>query len=356
MILNTLSIQVKKVIFIGGVGSPNEYVGGELTKNKNLLDAIRNSGRKVYIVDTHDARRKLWRLIPIPLVLLFHPKTNVIISTNLGNIYWLIKWFNNMKTKRKVTFIGTGGAFSRWILEGLFDAKYLKFLHRIIVQGQKMKDELEQAGLSQGYVLPNSKMINYLPTIKERSLKTDKTRFVFMSRMQEEKGIELILECTKQLNQEGYQDRFSVDYYGIFENNAYREKFMSDLENVPNASFKGVVNLRTNEGYDELAAHDVMLFPSWWRGEGFPGVVIDALIAGLPIVISDWNFNADYVVEGETGFVIKVKDTDALYQKMQDAICHKEKYTRLALLCQKRAKDYDTRNVIGDVFFEELGL
>lgn len=347
---------MKKVIFIGGVGSPDEYVGGELTKNKNLLDSMRKSGRKVYVVDTHDARRKLWRLIPIPFVLMLHPRTNVVISTNLGNIYWLIKWFYYSKTKRKVSFIGTGGAFSRWILEGKFDAKYLQYLHKIIVQGQKMKDELEQAGLTQGYLLPNSKIIEYLPDLTKTRPVSEKTRFVFMSRMQEEKGIEMILECAKRLNKKGYQDRFSVDYYGLFEDNSYKEKFLHDLANVPNASFRGVLNLRSNEGYDELSAHDIMLFPSYWRGEGFPGIVIDALIAGLPIIISDWNFNADYVEEGKTGFVIKVKGTESLYQNMLDAIVNKDKYAAMSVNCQKQAAKYDTRNVIGEEFFQTIGL
>ena len=177
-----------------------------------------------------------------------------------------------------------------------------------------------------------------------------------MSRMQEEKGIEMILDCADRLNREGYRDSFNLSFYGLFEANSYQELFMAALSRVPNASFKGVLNLRTNEGYDELSSYDVMLFPTWWRGEGFPGTVIDALVAGLPIIISDWNFNADCVVEGETGFVVKVKDKEALYHKMKDAICDKEKYSALAPLCQKRAKQFDTRNVIGESFFGEIGI
>ena len=151
----------KEIIFIGGVGALNEYVGGELTKNKNLLSALKKAGRKVYLIDTHNARRKLWKLLPIPLVLLLHPRTSVILSTHIGNVYWLIRFFSLVKTKRKVIFIGTGGAFSKWILEGKFKAKYFKCLHKIVVQGKKMLDELTKAGLNQGYLLPNSKVIDY---------------------------------------------------------------------------------------------------------------------------------------------------------------------------------------------------
>lgn len=346
---------MRKVILIGGVGTPSEYVGGELTKNKNFLAALKNNGREVLVVDTHDARRKLWRLLPLPFVLLFHPKTNVILSTHIGNVYWLIKIFSIIRTKRKVIFVGTGGAFSRWILDGKYEAKYFKFLHKIVVQGQKMKAELLQAGLSQSYLLPNSKFIDYLPDISKKSV-SSKIRFVFMSRMQEEKGIELILECMLRLNKEGYKDKYTVDFYGLFEDDAYKELYLSKMKKVPNAKFNGVLNLRSKSGYDELATYDIMLFPSYWRGEGFPGIVIDALVAGLPIIISDWNFNADYVEEGVTGFVVKSKDVNTLFNRMLYVINNKDILSPLSELCQARATLYDTRNVINSSFFEELGI
>lgn len=346
----------KQVIFIGGIGSDKEFVGGELTKNKNLICSLKNNGRKVITVDTYNARKKIWRLIPLPFALLFHPKTNIIISTNLGNIYWLIKWFSMVKTKRKVTFIGTGGAFSRWILEGRFKAKHLNILHKIVVQGEKMQLELAQAGLHQSLLLPNNKMIDYQPDLTRINRSADKTRFVFVSRMHEEKGIEMILECALKLNETGLQDQFSIDYYGQFEDEAYRTTFLSKISTVPNVKFNGVLNLRTEAGYDELASYDVMLFPSYWRGEGFPGIIIDALIAGLPIIISDWNFNADYIQEGETGFVIPSKSTSALYEKMKEAIENKELYSSLATKCQKTARLYDSRAILGEEFFESIGV
>ena len=30
-----------------------------------------------------------------------------------------------------------------------------------------------------------------------------------------------------------------------------------------------------------------MLFPTYWHGEGFPGIVIDAFVAGLLVVATD---------------------------------------------------------------------
>ena len=346
---------MKKVILIGGVGKPNEYVGGELTKNKNILAALKRLGRDVVVVDTHNARRKLWRLIPIPFVLLFNPKANVLLSTHIGNVYWLIRLFSILKTKRSVVFIGTGGAFSQWIQEGKYKAKYFQFLRKIVVQGRKMLKELNSVGLNQGILLPNSKMIDYLPSLDVKS-KKDETRFVFMSRMQEEKGIEMILGCVEKMNSLGYSNRFTVDFYGLFESEDYKRIFLDRLGAYPNVKFNGALNLRSNEGYDELASYDVMLFPSWWKGEGFPGIVIDALIAGLPIIISDWNFNADYVVEGKTGFVIKNQDSDALYNQMLDAIRNVAKYRSMSQGCQSMAMEYDSRRIMTEELFSQLGI
>ena len=346
---------MKKVILIGGVGKPNEYVGGKKKKNKNILAALQRLGRDVLVVDTHNARRKLWRLIPIPFVLLFNPRTNVLLSSNIRNLYWLIRLFSLLKTKRNVVFIGTGGAFSKWIQEGKYKAKYFQFLKSIVVQGRKMLKELSSVGLNQGILLPNSKMIDYLPPLIVKS-KTKETRFVFLSRMHEEKGVEMILDCVNKLNTSGFSNKFTVDFYGLFESEEYKRHFLNRLVTYHNVRFNGVLNLRSNEGYDELASYDVMLFPSWWKGEGFPGIVIDALITGLPIIISDWNFNADFVIEGKTGFVIKNQDPDALYGQMLDAIRDVDKYRSMSQDCQNIAMKYDSRCLMTEEFFCHLGL
>lgn len=61
-----------------------------------------------------------------------------------------------------------------------------------------------------------------------------------------------------------------------------------------------------------LAASDVFVFVSRPEGEGMPGVLIEAGMAGLPTVTTDVPGASTVVAHGVTGFVVPVDDFDAL--------------------------------------------
>lgn len=61
-----------------------------------------------------------------------------------------------------------------------------------------------------------------------------------------------------------------------------------------------------------LAAADAFVFTSVAEGEGMPGVLIEASLAGLPVVTTAVPGAAAVVADGETGFVVPVDDFDAL--------------------------------------------
>jgi glycosyltransferase involved in cell wall biosynthesis len=61
-----------------------------------------------------------------------------------------------------------------------------------------------------------------------------------------------------------------------------------------------------------LAGCDVFVFTSVPDGEGMPGVLIEAGLAGLAVVTTDVPGAGDVVLDGSTGFVVGVDDREAL--------------------------------------------
>lgn len=340
------------VIIIGGIGAPEQF-GGELTKNKFLIKALHDRNIYVIEVDTHGARKHPWRLAKVFVSLAFHPKSNVIISTSLGNIYWLVKLFYRIKTKRNICYFGIGGSFPKQTIKGVFDKRYLHVFKSIVVEGSGMQKEMKQCGLD-SIVVPNFKKVDYLPDLSITRKPSEKTRFVFMSRLHPEKGVDMIIDCVRRLNAEGLQDCFTVDFYGGFEEDNYRKDVLENLSTLPNAEYKGKLNLTKNEGFDKLSSYDIMLFPTYWNGEGFPGVVIDAYIAGLPLIASDWNINTEFIEDGKTGVIIPNQNTESLYEVMKMAIKDKNRYSDMSTNCQKEAMKYDTDNVLTDDLFDQI--
>ena len=166
-----------------------------------------------------------------------------------------------------------------------------------------------------------------------------------------EKGCNLILEAVRCLNLKGLSDAYSVDFYGVIDE-SYNE-FNEQLECLENVSYHGVLNFFDYSGIDVLSKYHVTLFPTFWRGEGFPGVIVDSYLAGLPIIASDWSLNAEIVLE-DTGCIIPVNDVNALIGKMEYLISHKELLNPMFKNAQQRAMQYDVNNVVNEKLIVEL--
>ena len=80
----------KEIILIGGIGDSKSFVGGEHSKNMHLLLALHECGRKVVPADLADLKKHPWKGIRALLILILHPRANVIISSSLKRSGWLI--------------------------------------------------------------------------------------------------------------------------------------------------------------------------------------------------------------------------------------------------------------------------
>ena len=88
-----------------------------------------------------------------------------------------------------------------------------------------------------------------------------------------------------------------------------------------------------------------MLFPTYWKGEGFPGVIIDAFVAGLPVIATDWNMNTEIIEDGVNGFIIEPKSSEALAEKMQYVMHNRKELENIRENNLARAKDYQIDKV-----------
>ena len=118
----------------------------------------------------------------------------------------------------------------------------------------------------------------------------------------------------------------------------------------------GGLDLTKEAGYRQLATYDAMLFPIFYEGEGFPGVFIDAFIAAIPVIATDWHCNTEIIHVGRTGFIIPPKDEAGLYDKMKIAIEQKERLLPMKLVCRNEAQKYDRNNIFSEANLQRIGL
>ena len=89
-----------------------------------------------------------------------------------------------------------------------------------------------------------------------------------------------------------------------------------------------------------------MLFPTYWHGEGFPGVIVDAYVAGLPVIASDWNFNEEFIEDGVTGVVVPTHDTEALLMAMKRMSDGGYDLDTMSQNCRREASEYDVDKIL----------
>lgn len=157
------------------------------------------------------------------------------------------------------------------------------------------------------------------------------------------------------MNTQGLQDRFEVDFYGKIDD-GYQKSFLQKISELDNVHYSGFLNLLEKTGYDTLSRYDMMLFPTYWPGEGFAGVFIDAQISGLPMIATDWRHNKYFLKENQTAILIPVHNVEALIEKMKACIHGELNLYAMSRECQRTAKNFDTKSVITAKLLKDINV
>jgi glycosyltransferase involved in cell wall biosynthesis len=107
------------------------------------------------------------------------------------------------------------------------------------------------------------------------------------------------------------------------------------LEGVTESDFAGIRNLKycgalkPGDVVSTIEKYDAFLFPSFYDGEGYPGVILEAYMAGVPVITTDWISIPEIVEDGKSGIIIEPKNPQQLAEAMTELINDKEKLTAL---------------------------
>ncbi len=136
----------------------------------------------------------------------------------------------------------------------------------------------------------------------------DYTRFLYLGRIMQEKGMDELFSAVERLHREG--ERFHLDLVGFFED-AYKER-VDRLVAEGIATFHG---FQSDPRSYYAAAHCVCL-PSYH--EGLSNVLLEAAATGRPLITSNIPGCREAVEDGVTGILVEAKNADSLYRGMKN--------------------------------------
>lgn len=334
---------MKEILFIGNIQfGESPTGGGAQAKNQIFLGFLQSKFENVTFFDTWK-KNKIKSLLLILFKIIVSPNKKIILSLTFHGVYILSKIVSRLPIKRNIDYWVIGGDIAHYIKNNRLDAtSYFTCFNTIVVEANYIARELSELGITNVKVVPNFKNI---PDIKIKTNQNSKIRFVFLSRLIEEKGVGLIIDAASKIsNQE-----FEVDFYGSVSNKFSKEYF--EKLNKNNIKYKGFLDLESNLGYEILASYDVLLFPTYFEGEGFPGVLIDAFICGLPVITTNFHANSEIVSDGKNGIIIPPKNIEALKKAMLGFIDGTFNLKEMKQEALNKVKLYSVDNVLKEDFF-----
>ena len=343
---------MKEILFIGDCGNFGETSNGVYAKNIQLLSRLDELSFSVKHVNTNNWKKNPCILIRVAYAIWQYRKGNIIISLNTYSSYKLMRIVWRLLPSIRLNYFVIGGILPAYISR--MEEKRRKcysIVKWFMVESNEMKQNMERLGFRNVLYVPNFKKISYIPA--KQSIDTNTFKFVFLSRIIPEKGCGLIIEAAKRINEEIGGHQFVVHFYGKIDDE-YKPQFTDRIKEIPNLEYKGFLNLSEKSGYDVLAGYSAMLFPTFWSGEGFPGILIDAMIAGLPVVASEWGYNAEIIENGKTGLIIESQNVEALADAMKLFISNKRIVDDMAQQCRLQTVKYDAATVLTKELFRKI--
>jgi glycosyltransferase involved in cell wall biosynthesis len=307
----------KTIMIIGPIAPPP---WGPAARNRIMLDILTEWGIKVNGVNTLDWKTHPFSLLAKMLIGALRGKRVILgVSGNGRKILLPLLGCLSVIWPIKIVFFPAGGgviakeiAAMPYLFRKIFIASCSRCFI-IAVERNDIKLQLQTFGIQNITVLPNFKR---RPSVLEgRRNYSGPVQILFLSRIRPPKGIETLFNALDILASK--EISFVLNIYGIVDEE-YKPTLQRWLSSRPYASYGGVLEYDKVISY--ISSNDIMVFPTLRESEGFPGVLVDAALAGLAVVASDVSCNLELIIPGHNGLLAKKDDPSDLAEKIEELI------------------------------------
>ena len=182
------------------------------------------------------------------------------------------------------------------------------------------------------------KVFQYVPEPSSDTLKV-----VFAARMVKEKGVVELINAAEKLRQdfEGKVEFWLCGRLAANEDAISKE----ELETLCDGKYIKWLGFCANMRSILEQCH-IVAFPSYYR-EGVPKSLIDACAVGRPIVTTHSIGCKDVVDDGVNGFLVPIKDSETLAQKLRVLFEDRDMRTRMGKASRAKAeKEFSLETVV----------
>lgn len=300
------------VFVLGYFGYRTNKLNGQTVKTRDLYKLLNDCvDDDVCYYDTEDFKYNkfsvfgmLWKIMRCKSLYYLPAYGNL---KNLFPIIFCISFLFRVK----IHYFVVGGWLEDYLKNLPIHRKMLSRIKGIYVETKRLKNGLKNSYHFKNVdIYPNFRYFSYdidkfNLEITSRKVDNGVLSIAFVSRVDQSKGLDTLVKVAEILALRGYADKVHFDFYGEKRDSFY------DVNMSGNAMFRYKGILQPSEVMDMLKNYDVLILPTHYDGEGCPGILVETLAVGLPIIASDWKYNDEFVENGVNGFLCETYNADA---------------------------------------------
>lgn len=342
-----------KILLIGNSGLAAKLCDGQTTKLRIFKQKMIDEGCEVIHVDLENffhhpfsILRKIKKQIRLC--------DRIVLISGERACRLLIPFINKKNKRFKKTFIlpliGTG--VLHFSIDHLSNIDKDSFLTQGNYELGKKKRRLTNELKRIDYILPETELIqkaysefygltncfilnNFREEQKIKHLnnnKNDCLKMIYLSRVTEIKGVLDLISCLNKINFD-----YECDIYGAISLSAEQQTIFNSCLSSK-IKYLGVINNKESVGL--LSKYDLFLFPTRYFGEGTPGVIAESLIAGTPVLSSNFPQAKYLLKDGYDSILFEMFNANDLKEKLMYCLNNKDLLSKMRTNALKSGEKY----------------
>ena len=214
------------------------------------------------------------------------------------------------------------GAFAHWLADRTYMCCSLVYVEtQYLRRGFDDRDNFKWFPNTRGVKMP------------ARTGRDRVEKLIFVARLDMDKGLAEALEACRHLPENCHLNVFgpgmSDTDFSLFEGHA-------------RATYGGVLDPAEIPGV--LGEHDLLVYPSYYRSEGYPGAILEAFQCGLPVIAAKWGGVAELVEHEESGLLVNPRSAAEVESAIKRLLDEPELYRRLREGARRRGDQFRSAN------------
>lgn len=357
----TSQSKVKHLLIVGPLPPP---IGGSPLSVQEMLNELNNRPNiRTGVINTSPARDPREKLEG------FHPEkvrrmVNIFSQfiREIRNYDAAIVFANNLfaltmvpfltlwaKGSHKRIYIKPVGGDLDIYLEGLWKPfrdyllRCLRSTDGVLAQTYLLKDSLVRMGCANVHYLSGYRSV--IPTIPHPKSNPQELRLIYLAHITREKGALTLLEAL-QVVPEKCLVKITCDFFGPI-HAEIREEFLRQMQITSEARYCGTAP--AGSGSQLIVNYDALVVPTYFACEGHPGVIIEAMHAGVPVISTEFRAIPELVSQGENGLLVPVGDSRALADAIITLAINVQLREQMGWANYLRGQEYRTDVVISQL-------